>query len=86
MFKDAITGKNSKLGEKVNKITIQTRNVSYQHYDREEDKNWETVGVEIVKQIDTTQEGLSIWNSWTDEQKQAFVEHGTALVKYGTRK
>jgi hypothetical protein len=87
MFKDQITGKQSKLGEKINKIVIQTREKTYENYDQEADEMIVSRGWEICKEVNATQEGLAIWNSWSAEQKEAFVKFGTALpIKYGTRR
>ena len=86
MFKCAITGKFSRQGnpgtdinppvpgEKLRKIVVQTRNVEYKQWDAENEEQWFSHGTEIVREVNATEEGEAIWNSWTPEEKAAFVQ------------
>jgi hypothetical protein len=73
MYKCMVTGKLSREGEKLNKITIETREKIYTHWDREAEENWESRGIEIVRELNASQAGLDRWNSWNAEEKAAFV-------------
>lgn len=74
MYKCQITGRNSREGEKLNKITVETRPREYKHWDREAEEDWFSYGTEIVREVNATDEGLQIWNSMTAEQQAAFVK------------
>lgn len=74
MFKCQITGNMSKLGEKVNKIVTKTRDKVYTaNVFNEELRVNETIevgrGWEIVSEINASEEGLRLWNSWTPGQR-----------------
>lgn len=67
MFYCQITGKLSQPGEKVNRITIETRPREYfeERYDEETDSYQLQLvgrGFEIVKEVFATKEGLALWN------------------------
>lgn len=67
MFRCEVLGKMSKLGEKCNKIVVETRERIYTKWFFNEDLNdWEEVvvgrGHEIVHEISATKEGLAKWN------------------------
>jgi hypothetical protein len=74
MYKCQVTGKQSKLGEKLNKIVVQTRAREYKHWDRENEEEWFSHGTEIVREINATDEGLAIWNDLTPEEREEFVK------------
>jgi len=72
-FKCQITNRTSREGQKLNKIVVETRLVEYEHIDRETDEKWFTKGTQIVREVNASDEGLAIWNSWSEEQRQLFV-------------
>jgi len=74
MFKCAITGKQSKPGEKCNRIVVATRPREYKHRDRENEEEWFSYGNEIVREVNATDEGLALWNELTEEEKSEFVK------------
>jgi len=69
-----VTGKFSKLGEKLNKITVKTRSVQYKNWDREAEEEWFSYGTEIVKEINASDEGLALWTSLSSEEREEFVK------------
>lgn len=69
MYRCAITGKQSEVGDKCNRLVIETRPKTYKHWDREEEKEWFTQGTEIVREVNASAEGLAIWDGMTDEQR-----------------
>lgn len=73
MFKCQITNRTSKPLEKLQKVILATRNVDYNHYDDESEEEWMTSGTEIVKEVNACEEGVRIWNNFSDEQKANFV-------------
>lgn len=78
MFYCEITGKLSKPLEKMNKVTVQTRQRVYtQRVKNEETREWETVeighGWEIVKQLNASEEGVREWLAMTDDQRSEFL-------------
>lgn len=73
MFICQVTGKNSKEGEKPNRIVVQTRSKTYKHWDRENEEEWFSHGTEIVKEVNATDEGKAIWEAMTSEQKASAV-------------
>jgi len=80
MYICQVTGSQSKAGEKLNKIVVQTREKSYTRWVRNEETNkWEEVfvakGWEIVREIDASQEGVQQWNGWTPEERAIFLKH-----------
>jgi hypothetical protein len=86
MFKCQVTGKYSRqgkpgtettqpiAGEKLNKIVVETRQVEYKHWDRENEEEWFSYGTEIVREINATEEGLAVWNSLSPEERAEFVK------------
>lgn len=67
-------------GEKLNKIVVATRERIYtKRVKNEETRQWEEIeigrGWEIVREVNASDEGLAIWNTWTPEERQAFVEN-----------
>jgi len=80
MFICQITGKVSKPGEKLNKITVETRERVYTQKQRDtENGEWVTVeigrGWEIVKQLKLSDEGVNIWNSSTQLERVNILEN-----------
>lgn len=78
MFICQITGLNSQLNEKPNKIVIETRPRTYtRRFKNEETREWEThevaTGTEIVKEIIATDAGLREWNEMSPDQQADFV-------------
>ena len=78
MYRCEITGKNSKVGEKLNKVICLTRPKEYFKYIKnDETRLWEKVfaatGFEPVRELSLSREGLDLWNSWGPEDKQAFL-------------
>ena len=68
MFKCEISGKMSRLGEKINRIVVERREkVYYESFRNEETGRWEEKevgrGWEIVKELQVSEAGLKIWNS-----------------------
>jgi hypothetical protein len=66
--------------EKLNKIVVATRERIYTKWVRNEETNkWEEVecgrGWEIVREINASAEGVELWNSWTPEERAAFLKH-----------
>ena len=74
MFLCMVTNKLSKPGEKLNKITIETRIKEYKHYDREAEEEWFTHGTEIVREVNATASGVRVWEAWNEEERAAFVK------------
>jgi len=80
MFICQITGKVSKPGEKLNKVTVQTRDRVYiQRQKDSETGEWVDVeigrGWEIVKQIYVSDDGFKIWNSMSDNERSNFLDN-----------
>jgi hypothetical protein len=73
MYSCQITGAHSKEGDKLNKITIETRAKTYKHWDREEEMEWFTTGTEIVRELNATRAGVEVWEAMSTEEKAAFV-------------
>lgn len=79
MYRCQITGRLSRLGEKLNKVVVLTREKSYTRWVRNEETNkWEEVfvakGWEIVQELNCNTEGETLWNSWTPEEREAFLK------------
>lgn len=60
--------------EKLNRIVVQTRQVTYKHWDRENEEEWYSHGTEIVREINASDEGVRIWESLTPEEREEFVK------------
>jgi hypothetical protein len=90
MFKCQVTGKFSRqgnqaahppvAGEKLNKIVVATRERVYTRWVKnEETLKWEEVvighGWEIVREINASEEGVKLWESWTPEEREVFLKH-----------
>ena len=81
MYRCEITNRLSERGQKLNKLVVKTRERVYTRWVKnEETKQWEEVfmskGWEIVKEINVSQAGLDLWNSWTPEERDLFLKHG----------
>lgn len=66
-------------GEKLNKITIATRERVYTRWVKnEETHKYEEVeagrGWEIVREISASDEGLALWNGWNEDERAAFLK------------
>ena len=73
MFICQVTGRQSRVSEKLNKITVETRAVTYKHWDREAEEEWFSYGTEIVKEIDASDSGLKVWESMSPEDRASHV-------------
>jgi hypothetical protein len=70
----AKTDEGVRAPEKCNRIVVQTRPKTYKHWDREKEKEWFSHGTEIVREVNATDEGKRIWDSWTPEQREAWLK------------
>lgn len=66
--------------EKLNRIVVATRPRTYTKWVRNEETNkWEEVeigqGHEIVREINASDEGLALWNSWNEGERAMFLKH-----------
>lgn len=72
-----IDEKNPDMGsgsEKLNRIVVETRAVEYKHWDHENEEHWFSHGTEIVRELNASDEGLRLWDSWTAEQRADFLK------------
>lgn len=60
--------------EKCHRIVVETRAKSYKHWDRENEEEWFSHGTEIVREVNACEEGKKLWDSWTPEQRDAWVK------------
>ena len=79
MYKCEITGKMSKPGDKLRKVVAVTRQREYKErvYNEETRRSEELVvghGWEIVRELNASQEGETIWNSMTPDDQAAWVK------------
>lgn len=86
MFQCQITGRFSRLGDKLQKVTAITRPRNYTKWVKDEESRpvrWIEVdagsGWEIVKELSCTQEGANLWNSWTAEMRTSFLKQNGFL-------
>lgn len=84
MFICEITGKVSQPGEKLNRITVKTRDRVYLRNEKDiESGEWHEVqvgqGWEIVKQISASEEGVQKWDSMNEHQRNAFLKNRNIL-------
>ena len=80
MFYCQITNHLSKPGEKPHRIVIQRRDRVYMGFVKnEETVKWEEVDVgrgwEIVREINVSNEGLRLWDLWSEDERAAFIKH-----------
>lgn len=90
MFICQVTGKYSRQGnaftdppvkaEKLTKIVVETRERVYtKKVKNEETGRWEDVeigrGWEIVREINASEEGVALWNSWSPEERTNFLKY-----------
>lgn len=80
MYRCQITGELSKLGDKLNKIVVGTRERVYTRWVRNEETNkWEEVfvsrGWEITRELNATDDGVKLWESYTSDERVAFLKH-----------
>jgi len=77
MYRCDITGRLSRELEKLNKVVAITRARTYKQFDRETEEDWFSYGTEIALELNANEDGLRLWNSWNDEQRQLWLkEHG----------
>lgn len=79
MYKCQITARMSRLGDKLNKIVVQTRPRNYTRWVKnEETLKYEEVfvakGWEIVKELNACAAGVEQWNAMTPEQRTLFLQ------------
>lgn len=81
-YKCQISGRQSKLGEKLNKIVVETRVKHYTKMVRDEESRipkWTevpcAVGFEIVRELNASASGLEQWESWDVEERAMFLKH-----------
>lgn len=74
MFRCEVTGVQSKEGEKPHRLVVETRPRQYRHWDREAEEEWFSNGSEVVREVIASDEGLRLWNSWSDEDRAAFAK------------
>jgi len=74
MYICAITGNQSKPGEKCHRLVVETRPKTYKHWDRESEEEWFTQGTEIVREVNATRAGVDMWNGMTPEQQVSFLK------------
>jgi len=79
MFRDQITKRLSKPGDKLRKVIALTRPKTYTRWVKNEETNhYEEVangqGFEPVRELSLSAEGESIWNGWTPEQRMAWLK------------
>lgn len=82
MYKCMVTNRNSRLGEKMNRIVVETRQKTYTQKIWEDGELVEIEigrGFEIVKEISATDAGLNLWRSWSDDEKAAFLSQKLGL-------
>jgi hypothetical protein len=73
-FRCQVTGRLSFPGDKLNKIVALTRPQTYKHWDEEAEENWETTGSEIVLELNATNAGVELWDSWNADQRAEFLK------------
>jgi len=93
MFKDQITGKFSEKGEKCHRLTVAKRSKDYYGYRLDEEQDdylWQKIGSgeEPRLEVNTTEDGIKVWESWSPEQKQSFVQslEKASSVKVDTKR
>jgi hypothetical protein len=69
MFRCEITKRLSRPLEKLHKVVVKTRPTQYRHWNRETEEEWFTSGVEIVKEVNATEEGVALWEKLSPEEK-----------------
>ena len=74
MYICQITGKTSKPGDALNKVVIEKRPRVYRNWDREKEEVWESTGWEIVREINASDEGVTMWNEMSADEKEHFIK------------
>jgi hypothetical protein len=79
MFKCQVLNRMSQHGDKCNKIVVAKRDKTYTSWFRNEDTGkWEEHevgrGWEIVKEVNATDAGLALWESWSEADKALFAK------------
>lgn len=67
-------------GEKLNRIVVRTRERVYTKWVKNEETGKKEEieigrGWEIVREINASDEGLALWESWTPEEREAFADN-----------
>lgn len=78
MFRCMIRNVVSRPNEKCQKLVVSRRTKSYTKWVQDEDtERWMEVpagsGWEIVKELDCTQSGIDLWNTWSDAERAVFL-------------
>ncbi len=84
MYRCQITGKMSKLGEKLNKIVVEKRPKQYKTKIFNEDtRKMEEIiigeGWEIAREINASDEGARLWELMSEEEQNNFVARGLLI-------
>ena len=79
MYKCQITGRQSRLGEKLNKVVVARRERIYTRWVKNEETNkYEEVfvakGWEIVRELNACTAGVEQWNAMSPEQRALFLQ------------
>jgi len=79
MFICQVTGKISKPGEKMNRIPVVKRDkVYFKKLKNEDTGKWDEVevgrGWEIVREIAATDDGVTAWNTMSEDKKQRLLD------------
>jgi hypothetical protein len=79
MFRDRLTNRQSKEGEKLIKMVVMTRPKTYKRWVKNEETNhYEEVdagvGYECVRELSVSKEGLELWESWSPEARLAWLK------------
>ena len=79
MYKCMITGRQSKMGAKLNKLVVETRPMTYYKYVKDEETRiWNKViagtGHETVRELSVSQEGIDLWATWSAEERSIFLK------------
>jgi len=79
MYRCEITNKVSEPGDPLNKIVALTRPKTYFRWIKNEENNrWEEVevghGSEVVRELSLSAEGLQLWHSWSDVDRELFLK------------
>lgn len=79
MYRCQITGRLSERNVPMNKLVVETRDRIYTRFVKnEETRQWEEIevgrGWEIVREINVSQAGKDLWDSWNPEERAVFLK------------
>lgn len=79
MYRCEITGKVSEPNQPLNRVVVLKREKVYTKWVKDEETNrWSEVeaghGHETVRELSLSPEGVHIWESWSDEDKNLFLQ------------